>query len=65
MDAFDLHDPGLELGFETNHCHEPSTGAEDHFSQVLTAAHIANGMDPLDAALQAQLDAPLIRPLLF
>lgn len=32
--------------------------------QALAIAHVANGMDPLDAALQAQLEAPLLRPWL-
>ena len=32
---------------------------------MLTVASISQGMDPLQAALDAQLQAPLIKPLLF
>ena len=38
--------------------------ALEALSQSLATAHVANGMDPLDAALQAQLEAPLVHPLL-
>jgi hypothetical protein len=32
---------------------------------LLTVANISQGMDPLQAALEAQLQAPLIEPFLF
>jgi len=31
---------------------------------ALTVAHISNGIDPLQALLDAQLQAPLIKPFL-
>lgn len=34
-------------------------------TDVLTVANISQGMDPLHAALDAQLQAPLIQPFLF
>lgn len=34
-------------------------------TEALTAAHVSQGMDPLHAALEAQLQAPLIQPFLF
>ena len=34
-------------------------------TEALTLAHVSQGMDPLHAALEAQLQAPLIQPLLF
>jgi hypothetical protein len=34
-------------------------------ADMLTAANISQGMDPLQAALDAQLQAPLIQPFLF
>jgi hypothetical protein len=33
--------------------------------ELLTVANISQGMDPLQAALEAQLQAPLIEPFLF
>ena len=33
--------------------------------ELLTVANINQGMDPLQAALEAQLQAPLIEPFLF
>lgn len=36
----------------------------DGLAEALAVAHVAHGMDPLDAALQAQLDAPLMKPFL-
>ena len=32
---------------------------------MLTVAYISQGMDPLQAALEAQLQAPLVQPFLF
>jgi hypothetical protein len=34
-------------------------------TQSLTVGHVVHGMDPLQAVLEAQLQAPLIQPLLF
>jgi len=34
-------------------------------TDMLTVANISHGMDPLQAALDAQLQAPLIEPFLF
>ncbi|NDG74386.1 MAG: hypothetical protein EBX49_03420 [Synechococcaceae bacterium WB8_1B_136] len=34
-------------------------------TEALTLAHVSQGMDPLQAALEAQLQAPLIEPFLF
>jgi len=33
--------------------------------ELLTVANISQGMNPLQAALEAQLQAPLIEPFLF
>lgn len=40
-------------------------GCEPDITQALTVAHVVQGMDPLQAVLEAQLQAPLIQPLLF
>ena len=34
-------------------------------TDMLTVANIGQGMDPLQAALEAQLQEPLIKPFLF
>jgi len=34
-------------------------------TDMLTVANISHGMDPLQAALDAQLQTPLIEPFLF
>lgn len=34
-------------------------------TDMLTVAQISQGVDPLQAALDAQLQAPLIKPFLF
>lgn len=34
-------------------------------TDMLTVANISQGMDPLQAALDAQLQTPLIQPFLF
>ena len=39
-------------------CSEDLTG-------MLTVANVGQGMDPLQAALEAQLQEPLIKPFLF
>lgn len=71
MDSFELIDTGADTGLSAAHaieaaaCHQPLTASGDHLLESLAVAHIANGMDPAAAALQARLDAPLLRPLLF
>lgn len=55
---------------------DPSTHLDDHLmgsscsyspdlADLLTVANISQGMDPLQAALDARLQAPLIHPFLF
>ncbi len=69
MDTFDLIESGLEQGHDLGHHDAFLNGQEGCdaalLSTSLAAAHIANGMDPAAAALQARLDADLIGPLLF
>jgi hypothetical protein len=48
-------EPTTELHSQPNH----------GLSQQLTVAYVAQGMDPSQAALQAQLEAPLLEPYLF
>lgn len=57
------HDPSLDA-----HCPMDvgaPHGAMDGLTQSLAIAHVAHGMDPLQAALQAQLEAPLLGPILY
>jgi len=73
MDSFDLIDPGHDAAYHfgydlgLNRCNSDASNLSnaDHLSEAIAAAHLANGMDPAAAALQARIDAPLIRPLLF
>ena len=63
MDGFDvpgqpLADSGCMTSCHTGHLDEAG------LSQALAIAHVAEGMDPLAAGLQAQLDAPLLQPFL-
>jgi len=56
--------------FDTNsHLANDATGAHCDCSpelvDMLTVANISQGMDPLQAALDAQLQTPLIQPFLF
>jgi hypothetical protein len=44
----------------SHQCHCPPD-----LTQALTVAHVSQGMDPLKAAMEAHLQAPLIEPLLF
>ena len=41
------------------------SGCTADLTDMLTVASISQGMDPLQAALDAQLQAPLIQPFLF
>ncbi len=43
----------------------PGAACTPDLTEALTVAHISQGMDPLQAVLEAQLQAPLIEPLLF
>jgi hypothetical protein len=56
--------------FDTNsHLTNDLTGTDctctTDLADMLTAANISQGMDPLEAALDAQLQTPLIQPFLF
>ncbi|MFM9109135.1 MAG: hypothetical protein ACKOPN_00755 [Prochlorococcaceae cyanobacterium] len=43
----------------------PDCSCTPDLTDMLTVSYISQGMDPLQAALEAQLQAPLIRPFLF
>jgi hypothetical protein len=43
----------------------PDCSCIPDLSDMLTVSYISQGMDPLQAALEAQLQAPLIEPFLF
>ena len=43
----------------------PDCSCTPDLTDMLTVAHISQGMDPLQAALEAQLQTPLIQPFLF
>lgn len=43
----------------------PDCSCIPDLSDMLTATYISQGMDPLQAALEAQLQASLIEPFLF
>ena len=49
----------------SDHQQIDDTGCHPDFTQAITAAHIVHGMDPLQAALQAELQAPLVNPWLY
>jgi len=69
MDVFHPHGPDLDpspyLGCPMDMDVGAPHGAMDGLTQSLAIAHVAHGMDPLEAALQAQLEAPLLGPLLY
>ena len=44
---------------------DPCCSGMPNLDELLTVANISQGMDPLQAALEAQLQAPLIEPFLF
>jgi hypothetical protein len=44
---------------------DPCCSGMPDLDELLTVANISQGMDPLQAALEAQLQAPLIEPFLF
>lgn len=43
----------------------PDCSCTPDLTDMLTVAQISQGMDPLQAALEAQLQAPLVEPFLF
>lgn len=59
MDSFDFisHQPN---GLPATDCHSTAD-----LTDMLTVESISHGVDPLQAALDAQLQAPLIQPFLF
>lgn len=59
MNIFDA--TNVQPIFDPTHSYHCSSD----LTQALTAAHVSQGMDPLQAVLQAQLQAPLIEPFLF
>ena len=56
--------PGHEALF-TDHQQIDASGCHPDFTQAIAAAHIDHGMDPLQAVLQAELQAPLVNPWLY
>ena len=44
---------------------DPCCSGMPGLDELLTVANISQGMDPLQAALEAQLQATLIEPFLF
>jgi len=59
-----LHTPGSDALFP-DHQQIIATGCHPDFTQAIAAAHIVHGMDPLQAVLQAELQAPLVNPWLY
>jgi hypothetical protein len=59
MDLFDSS-PFLILQSQA-----PDCSCTPELTDMLTVTYISQGMDPLQAALEAQLQAPLIEPFLF
>lgn len=43
----------------------PACSCIPDLSDMLTVSYISQGMDPLQAALEAQIQAPLVQPFLF
>jgi len=43
----------------------PDCSCLPDLSDMLTVSYISQGMDPIQAALEAQLQAPLVQPFLF
>ena len=50
--------------YSTQNANPCCSGMPD-LDELLTVANISQAMDPLQAALEAQLQAPLIEPFLF
>ena len=59
MDFFDTNSHLAKDYMGTN------SGCSTDLTDMLTVANISQGMDPLQAALDAQLQAPLVQPFLF
>jgi hypothetical protein len=66
MDSFELDGIGsdLELMREPCLCDHNVCAHQDTFSPSLSTAHVANGMDPIQASMHVLLDAAPIEPLL-
>lgn len=62
LNKMDLFDCG---GHHTNGAPATDCSCTTDLVDLLTAASISHGVDPLHAALDAQLQAPLIQPFLF
>ena len=60
MDSFDFCSNQFDSAFVPS----PDCLAPD-LETMLAVSHISQGMDPLQAALESQLEAPLIEPFLF
>ena len=58
------HSSGHEALFPV-HQQIDASGCHHDFTQAIAAAHIVHGMDPLEAVLQAELQAPLVNPWLY
>ena len=59
MDLFEFNDSSFPQA-PIPHC-----SCIPDLSDMLTVSYISQGMDPLQAALEAQLQAPLVQPFLF
>jgi len=59
MDFFDFNST-LTDSIMADKCH-----CTPDLTEMLTVSNISEGVDPLQAALDAQLQAPLIQPFLF
>ena len=63
FEGVNIYEPNLDSFSETVDMFQSSPSTLD-LQNTLKIAHIANGVDPLDAALQASLEMPLIKPFL-
>jgi hypothetical protein len=65
MESFELDRIGsdLDLMREPCLCNHNVYAHQDTFSPSLSTAHVANGMDPIQASMHVLLDAALIEPL--
>jgi len=59
MDLFEFSD------FPFPQAQVPDCSCIPDLSDMLTVSYISQGMDPLQAALEAQLQVPLVQPFLF
>jgi hypothetical protein len=61
--ALDLFNPDNSLLAQPTQA--PDCSCIPDLTDMLTVAHVSQGMDPLQASLEAQLQAPLVEPFLF